>query len=725
MDTVKKYSWIKYLINNFYIARLFYKGLSSLRREGIKTAWLRVKLYFRKKRHVRLLKSNNPYKLDSGTKIPGIKPPEAVHPHTDTVDIIICVHNAHDDVKSCLESVVRCTSAPYQIILVDDGSDPKTENLLKEFSQSNQNTKLIRNPKALGYTYAANIGMKASSANYIVLLNSDTLVTIGWLDGMIHCQQSGEKIGIVGPLSNTASWQSVPLVHEDGDWALNKLPIEYDLEHYSKLIKNNAAQIYPNLPLINGFCMLIHRTVFDTIGYFDEENFGSGFAEENDFCLRASKAGFAFALADNVYVYHAQSRSYTDEKRKILCEQNDLRLRNKHSDVLLERCVDILRDNFILAGIRARVAVMCERDKLINEGKKRWAGKRVLFLLPAQHAGGGGNIIIQEANVMLRMGVDVRLYNLNENKDIFEASHPDLHIPIVYGERFESIKDIIKNYDLVCATLYKTVENCDFNKIDNAPKTAYYIQDFEPLFFNTTDEGYSIALRSYTAVPSMKLVTKTLWNQKIIMKKVGVSPHIIGKSVDINLYRPRRLFPRAEGVVIAAMVRPHSSRRSPELTLEVLNRILVAFGPQVQIYIFGSDPEIDAHDRLFWDKNKKHEKIANLGLLNKLEMAALLSHTDIFIDFSSYQAMGLTTMEAMASGCCVIGPQNGGTAEFIENGVNGILVDTSDPNACYNALINLINDNSNMCRMAYRALQDMCKYHPENCAYEFLHACFK
>lgn len=94
---------------------------------------------------------------------------------------------------------------------MDDGSCDDTRAYLREFC-AEQFATLLRNETAMGYTFAANQGMRASSAGYVILLNSDTIVTLGWLEKMVACAESDPKVGLVGPLSNTASWQSVPKV---------------------------------------------------------------------------------------------------------------------------------------------------------------------------------------------------------------------------------------------------------------------------------------------------------------------------------------------------------------------------------------------------------------------------------------------------------------------------------------------------------------------------------
>jgi O-antigen biosynthesis protein len=122
-------------------------------------------------------------------------PPPEPRPRSENVDIIVCVHNALEDVRRCLESVVVKTLPPYHVILVDDGSDAPTAGLLSVFAESHGAT-LLRHEIAKGYTLAANAGLRASSAPFCVLLNSDTEVSEGWLDRLVDYMRRDPVVGI-------------------------------------------------------------------------------------------------------------------------------------------------------------------------------------------------------------------------------------------------------------------------------------------------------------------------------------------------------------------------------------------------------------------------------------------------------------------------------------------------------------------------------------------------
>lgn len=142
------------------------------------------------------------------------------------VDIVIPIHNALDDVKKCISSVEPTLLDTHNIILVDDGSDDETKAFLEDYvSKRISYVTLIRHDVAKGYTQAANAGLRASEGDFVILLNSDTIVPPLWILKIIHCADNAKEIGIVGPMSNAASWQSIPKIKdEDGSYSVNPLP---------------------------------------------------------------------------------------------------------------------------------------------------------------------------------------------------------------------------------------------------------------------------------------------------------------------------------------------------------------------------------------------------------------------------------------------------------------------------------------------------------------------
>ncbi|WP_462381122.1 rhamnan synthesis F family protein [Pseudomonas sp. Marseille-QA0892] len=278
-------------------------------------------------------------------------------PKKGTINIVVPVFNALGDVKLCLESLERHTDGYcVRVIVVNDGSDAKTTHWLRQRCQANAIFKLIENAENFGYTRTVNIGLRESNADFVITQNSDTVVTEGWLSGMVRCMESDPAIGVVGPLSNAASWQNVPaLWDESGSFAINKLPTGIDIEGMARIVSKTSQRVYPRLPFVNGFCFMIRRAVIDAIGYMDEANFPVGYGEENDFCIRAVDAGFELAVADDVFVYHAKSKSFGHEKRQVLSEQGTHNLKKKHTSEKFVARMDAIKRTEKLDVIRSNI----------------------------------------------------------------------------------------------------------------------------------------------------------------------------------------------------------------------------------------------------------------------------------------------------------------------------------------------------------------------------------
>jgi len=651
--------------------------------------------------------------------IEAVKPPRKRQRHLEPIDIIICVHNALEDVERCLLSITKHTVEPYNLIIVDDGSDQSTREFLVEFTGKVKNSLLIRNENARGYTRAANQAMQKSKSNILVLLNSDTIVGPDWLDGLYSVLKADEKIGVVGPLSNTASWQSIPKLTESGDWAMNPLPDGLSVDEMSDLVRKYAAGLELYVPLLNGFCLMIRREVINQIGYFNEEIFGDGYGEEDDFNLRAQKAGWKLAIADDVYIFHAQSKSYSTERRRQLAQRAGIKLRELHGDDLVNFSVNCMNPNRVLEGIRARTNMMLEIEQLLQIGREKFSGKKVLFILPVLTVGGGANVVIDEACCMRKMEVDARIFNINSYKEGFLRAYPHLDIPVVFGDQKDLI-NIAPLYDAVIATANFSVEWLKPLEGYAKPILGYYIQGFEPWMYDINSPEFTKALESYTIIENIIAFTKTNWTQQTVYKYTRLKPAIVGISININLFRPRdtRIFGE-KPIKIVAMIRAESKYRKPEFTMEMLRRLKKEYKESVLIQLFGTQDI--RYSNLAVPLDFDYEQY---GILTQLQVANLLSKADIFVDFSEHQAMGLTALEAMACGCAVIVPQNGGAIEFVQDRKNGLIVDTNNSAACYNALQQIVENDLLRREIQISALHDVVKYFPEKPAFNILNCLF-
>jgi O-antigen biosynthesis protein len=257
-----------------------------------------------------------------------------------SVLVAMPVFNGHDATQRCLQSLAETSvSARFRLLIVNDRSnDPRIASLLDRFAHEQTkrgalNVQVRHNATNRGFTWNVNQAMAALVPHeHLLLLNSDTLVTDGWLDEMLATALSHAKIGTVTPFSNNATICSLPDFTRE--W-----PVPHASERASlaKLLAASRADAI-DLPTAIGFCMLITRPCLDIVGQFDIENFPRGYGEENDFCMRAAAAGFRNVLCPNAFVAHEGSQSFSDEKHALMREGGE-RLLAKHpryNDIVAE-----------------------------------------------------------------------------------------------------------------------------------------------------------------------------------------------------------------------------------------------------------------------------------------------------------------------------------------------------------------------------------------------------
>jgi glycosyltransferase involved in cell wall biosynthesis/GT2 family glycosyltransferase len=230
---------------------------------------------------------------------------------TNPVTIVIPVYNAHDEVKNCIESVLRHTPMhDTEVIIINDGStDSRIEPLLS-FFVGKPGLRILSNNGNIGYTKTVNRGIKESGERDVLLLNSDTIVTPTWLNAMRASAYSRPKMGTVTAMSDNAGAFSFPKQGES-----NPKPDYLTHDEYAMRVINETINCeFPEVPTGSGFCMYIRRDLLNEIGVFDEILFPKGYGEENDFCMRALNAGWENVVTSWAFVFHVRTASFKGEK---------------------------------------------------------------------------------------------------------------------------------------------------------------------------------------------------------------------------------------------------------------------------------------------------------------------------------------------------------------------------------------------------------------------------
>lgn len=246
------------------------------------------------------------------------------------VTIVVPIYGDWQSLEQCIESLKRhVNNTKNCVMLVNDcGPDVDTieENILKSI-KGVARFSYYRNDENLGFVGTCNRAVQEldKSQNDILLLNSDTKVTEGFLEEMQTVMYLQKDLGVVSPRSNNATICTIPLS------SMSKKGI--DKEESYKLFKkyNKDFPQFNRAPTAHGFCMLIWRPLINEFGLFDAA-FGKGYGEEVDFCRRIGEAGYRCAIANHAYVFHLEARSFSMETKALLLEQNNKIIRKRYPD---------------------------------------------------------------------------------------------------------------------------------------------------------------------------------------------------------------------------------------------------------------------------------------------------------------------------------------------------------------------------------------------------------
>jgi GT2 family glycosyltransferase len=220
--------------------------------------------------------------------------------------VVIPIHDAPEVLERCVESVLRHTPGTASILAIDDASsDPAVSEVLERASEIRSNLDIRRNHRQLGYIKTVNVGLSESRPQGAILLNSDTVVASGWYERLVAAGESSPSVATVTPVSNCAGPFSVPW---SGHCA--SLPVGISVDEFAALVERVSPGSRPRAPTGHGFCMYVRWEAIEVVGLFDDERFGRGYGEENDFCVRASRAGFIHLVEDSTFVYHEGGSSF-------------------------------------------------------------------------------------------------------------------------------------------------------------------------------------------------------------------------------------------------------------------------------------------------------------------------------------------------------------------------------------------------------------------------------
>ncbi len=227
-----------------------------------------------------------------------------------SLSIVIVTFNARDDALACLESVhAHPPGREWDVVVVDNASVDGTADSI---SRRWPGLRLERLAENMGFAAANNVGIRATSGTFVLLLNSDTLVGEGQLEALCAALERDTRAAAVGPR----------LVDGEGRQELSYgrmiSPLSEPRQKIrAKLLSRGPAPIRARIRAdmarsqyvdwVSGACLLVRRTAAEAVGLLDERYFM--YCEDVDFCAALRQAGHHILFAPDVEVVHLRGRS--------------------------------------------------------------------------------------------------------------------------------------------------------------------------------------------------------------------------------------------------------------------------------------------------------------------------------------------------------------------------------------------------------------------------------
>jgi len=230
----------------------------------------------------------------------------------------------------CLKSIVKETSGgAYEVIVVDNGSGETTRRMLSAMT----GLRVIRNEANVGFVGACNQGAAASTGEFIVFLNNDTIVLPHWLDAMVRTFACDPRVGAVGArlISPTGRLQEAGgIIWSDGHgW------------NYGRNEDPNAPAFgyVRDVDYCSGACLTVRRSLFESLGGFDAR-YAPAYYEDVDLAFRLRETGYRVLYQPAARVVHfegATAGTDTGSGLKAYQVVNRQTFRERHARALAEQ----------------------------------------------------------------------------------------------------------------------------------------------------------------------------------------------------------------------------------------------------------------------------------------------------------------------------------------------------------------------------------------------------
>jgi GT2 family glycosyltransferase len=250
-------------------------------------------------------------------------------PHTEhpRASLVMVTWNAFAWSRRAITSIVEHTSAPYELIIVDNASTDATRAFLRDEVRG---ATVVLNDRNLGFGAAASLGTKHAHAAVIVFVNSDLMVGPNWLEPLCLRIERDRRVAIAGPAILNLEGK---LDHAGGLLSQEGWSIHYGDGDDPERAEYAFAR---RCDYVTGACLAVRADLFHQSGGFDPW-FDTAYFEDTDLCVRLGARGWKVMYEPASRVTHVGSASGTNEWKQRLLAINHPRFYKRWRDLLVRR----------------------------------------------------------------------------------------------------------------------------------------------------------------------------------------------------------------------------------------------------------------------------------------------------------------------------------------------------------------------------------------------------
>lgn len=216
--------------------------------------------------------------------------------------IILVNYKSYKDTIECMESLRRINYDNFKVVIIENGSNDNSYELIKKHCRDEV---VIKSEKNLGFAGGNNLGIEiamSDCAEYVMLLNNDTIVESDFLIHLYETFNYDKNVGIVGCKINYYNNKNI-INYGGGEIVWNKFTtVFFDTD---KVDKNDKG--VKEITFVSGCAMMISRSTIEKIGMLDHSYFM--YYEDTDYCAKAMQAGFKLLYQPKSKIYHKISSS--------------------------------------------------------------------------------------------------------------------------------------------------------------------------------------------------------------------------------------------------------------------------------------------------------------------------------------------------------------------------------------------------------------------------------